>query len=52
MEKNTRSFQMQKKILTISVAAKKAGVGIETIRYYQRIGLVDEPEKPISGYRV
>ena len=43
---------MQKKILTISVAAKKAGIGVETIRYYQRIGLVDEPEKPSSGYRV
>jgi len=43
---------MQKTILTISVAAKKAGVGVETIRYYQRIGLVDEPEKPATGYRV
>ena len=43
---------MSEKPLTISVAAKKAGIGVETIRYYQRIGLVDEPEKPISGYRV
>jgi len=37
---------------TISVAAKKAGVNIETIRYYQRIGLISEPEKPLSGFRV
>ncbi len=37
---------------TISVAAKKSGVNIETIRYYQRIGLVELPEKPLSGYRV
>jgi len=37
---------------TISVAARKAGVNIETIRYYQRIGLIKEPEKPLSGFRV
>ena len=37
---------------TISVAAGKAGVNVETIRYYQRIGLIQEPEKPLSGFRV
>lgn len=37
---------------TISVAAKLAGVNIETIRYYQRIGLIDEPPTPLSGYRL
>lgn len=37
---------------TISIVAKKAGVNIETIRYYQRIGLIKEPEKPLSGFRV
>jgi MerR family mercuric resistance operon transcriptional regulator len=43
---------MSDRPLTINVTAKKAGVGIETIRYYQRIGLIDQPEKPLSGYRV
>jgi len=43
---------MSEKPLTISVAAKKAGIGVETIRYYQRIQLVEEPEKPVSGYRI
>ncbi len=43
---------MSEKISTISMAAKKAGIGLETIRYYQRIGLVEEPKKPNSGYRV
>ena len=28
-----------------------AGVNIETIRYYQRRGLLDEPTKPPSGHR-
>ncbi len=37
---------------TIGIAAKKAGVNIETIRYYQRIGLIKEPEKPLSGFRI
>ena len=38
--------------LTIGKLALAAGVNIETIRYYQRIGLLDEPSKPISGYKV
>ncbi|MCA9017180.1 MAG: Hg(II)-responsive transcriptional regulator [Planctomycetaceae bacterium] len=37
--------------MTIGSLAKAAGVNIETIRYYQRIHLVDEPDKPEQGYR-
>ena len=37
--------------LTIGKLAKAADVNIETIRYYQRVGLISEPEKPNSGYR-
>ena len=37
--------------LTISKVAKLAGIGVETVRYYQRIGLIDEPPKPPQGYR-
>jgi MerR family transcriptional regulator, mercuric resistance operon regulatory protein len=43
---------MSNKPLTINSVAKKSGVGIETIRYYQRIGLIKIPEKPLSGYRI
>ena len=43
---------MSEKPLTINTTAKKAGIGVETIRYYQRIGLINKPEKPLSGYRV
>ena len=35
--------------LTISKAAKHAGVGVETIRFYERQGLVRQPVKPIAG---
>lgn len=37
--------------LTIGKLAKAAGVNIETIRYYQRRGLLNEPAKPLGGYR-
>ncbi|POF38640.1 Hg(II)-responsive transcriptional regulator [Pseudomonas laurylsulfativorans] len=37
--------------LSIGKLAQAAGVNIETIRYYQRRGLLDEPPKPLSGYR-
>ncbi len=37
--------------LTIGKVAQLAGVGVETIRYYQRRGLVEEPHREESGYR-
>jgi MerR family mercuric resistance operon transcriptional regulator len=37
--------------LTIGRVAKLAGVNVETIRFYQRRGLLDEPPKPLGGYR-
>ena len=43
---------MKKSRTTISKAAARAGVGVETIRYYQRLGLIEEPGKPVEGYRI
>jgi len=37
--------------MTIGQLATTAGVNVETIRYYQRIGLVAEPPRPPQGYR-
>lgn len=37
--------------LTIGKLAEAAGVNVETIRYYQRRGLLDEPPKPLGGHR-
>jgi MerR family mercuric resistance operon transcriptional regulator len=36
---------------TIGRVAATAGVNVETIRYYQRRGLLEEPKKPREGYR-
>ena len=37
--------------LTIGAVAASAEVGVETIRFYQRKGLLDEPERPQGGIR-
>jgi MerR family mercuric resistance operon transcriptional regulator len=37
--------------LTIGILAKRGGVNVETIRYYQRRGLLVEPLKPSGGFR-
>jgi MerR family mercuric resistance operon transcriptional regulator len=37
--------------LTIGRLAKAVGVNVETIRYYQRRGLIVEPDKPPGGHR-
>ena len=39
------------KTLTIGALAKAAGVNIETIRVYQRKGLMREPTRPLGGTR-
>lgn len=37
--------------LTIGQLAQRAGVGVETIRFYEREGLISEPPRRPSGYR-
>ena len=38
--------------LSSGALARKAGVNIETIRYYEKIGLLPEPLRADNGYRV
>ena len=38
-------------LLTIGEVARRAGVGIQTVRYYERLGLIDKPFRNDSGYR-
>ncbi|EQD70984.1 transcriptional regulator, MerR family protein [mine drainage metagenome] len=42
---------MSDRALTIGRLARRADVNVETIRYYQRRGLVSEPPRPAYGYR-
>ena len=39
------------KAMTIGQVARQAGVGVETIRFYERRGLIEEPPRRESGYR-
>lgn len=38
-------------MLTISAVARAAGVGVETVRFYERKGLIERPARPDSGHR-
>jgi len=40
-----------RRLLTIGRLARAAGVNVETVRYYQRIGLIAEPPRPAQGFR-
>jgi MerR family copper efflux transcriptional regulator len=40
------------KLLTIGKVAKLAGVGVETIRFYEREGVLPKPKRKASGYRL
>ena len=38
-------------ILSNRQVARRAGVGVETVRFYERQGLLEEPPRRASGYR-
>ena len=42
----------QTKSLTIGRIAQQADVGIDTIRFYERRGLLPKPQRTSSGYRI
>lgn len=43
---------MKPNSLTIGHLAKQAGVNLETLRYYERRGLLPKPPRSASGYRL
>lgn len=36
---------------TIGKVAKKSEVGVETVRFYERLGLIEQPPRSNGGYR-
>lgn len=42
----------QKNGLSIGELSKQSGVNIETIRYYEKIGVMPAPDRSASGYRL
>ena len=43
---------MKTKALTIGMLARQAGVNLETVRFYERRGLLPRPPRSASGYRL
>ena len=43
---------MNSKSLTIGRLAREAGINLETVRYYERRGLLTKPPRTPSGYRL
>lgn len=39
------------KLMTAGQVARQAGVGVETVRFYEKNGLLEEPTRRVSGYR-
>ena len=44
-------MHIQTASFAIGTIAKRAGVAVDTIRYYERSGLLPEPARRASGYR-
>lgn len=42
---------MEANALRIGEVAQRAGIGVETVRFYERKGLIEEPPRSTSGYR-
>ena len=46
------SEEQQKTMLKIGDVSKRSGLGIETLRFYEKSGLLDKPGRTHSGYRM
>ena len=44
-------MEMEASVMTIGEVARSVGIGVETIRFYERKGLIHEPPRRTSGYR-
>jgi hypothetical protein len=38
--------------LKVGAVAKAAGVGVQTLHYYERLGLLPKPQRSIANYRL
>jgi MerR family mercuric resistance operon transcriptional regulator len=49
---DARLAEADDETFTIGELARRAGVNVQTVRYYERRGLLAEPDRRASGYRV
>lgn len=43
---------MSQSVLTVGELAERAGVGVQTLHYYERVGLLPKPDRSASNYRL
>jgi len=49
---NELAMAGRKPLLKIGEVSKRSGVGVETLRFYERLGLLGHPSRTSSGYRL
>lgn len=52
LSRSTKTRPAASETLKIGEVAKASGVGIETLRFYEKSGLLDRPSRTESGYRL
>lgn len=48
----TESMNNSPEVLTIAKLTREGGVNVQTVRYYERRGLIPKPARALSGYRL
>jgi DNA-binding transcriptional MerR regulator len=51
-ERDTTATQGRPFLLRVGQVARRSGVGVETLRFYERSGLLDRPARTENGYRL
>jgi DNA-binding transcriptional MerR regulator len=46
------SHGASEKAMKIGAVAKAAGVGVQTLHYYERLGLLSKPQRSMANYRL
>src|SRR5215472_9395831 len=47
-----RELNKNENLLKIGPVAKATGVGVQTLHYYERVGLLPKPERSAANYRL
>ena len=51
-KRNSMTVSPKRSALKIGEVAKRSGIGIEALRFYERSGVLEKPSRTESGYRV
>lgn len=52
MDNDSRSTRSEERLLKAGAVAKAAGCGVQTLHYYERLGLLPKPKRSATNYRL